>query len=198
MESFSELIDALYERFLLVDVFGKIVPGFLVLYAGVLTLWSQTAALTVVVQLGPWSWAFVFGACWTLAFAVQRFGQAIGLVHDVPDLRTWYERRAAFQRLADKGEVTQLSRLLAIKDVCGNGCTAVLVALAIVLLGNPGGSWVWLRADLWRGFILILLSCAVIFYLRRIGAEHVDRAGQYVDAVVSDRSAAASSRRRGG
>ncbi len=51
METVSRLIEALYSRFLLVDVFGKIIPGFVVLYSAVMTFWSAPPALEEVQQI---------------------------------------------------------------------------------------------------------------------------------------------------
>ncbi len=188
MDSVAKLVDVLYERFLLLDVFGKVVPGVIVLYAAVSTFWSVLAAQAWVDQLAPWGWAFVFGLSWSLAFAIQWFGQWLGLVPDFRDLGVWYERRAAFQRQAHEAELTQLSRLLVIKEACGNGCIAVAVSLAIMVLGQPSRSCAWMRADPWRAVLLVFILCGTIVCLRAMAVEQVDRAGRYLDAVLRDRA----------
>lgn len=96
MEAVSRLIEALYSRFLLVDVFGKIMPGFVVLCSAVMTFWSPGPAVAGLRPLGSWGWAVVVGLSWILGLGVQSLGQWVGLAAEFEDLPTWYQRRARF------------------------------------------------------------------------------------------------------
>jgi hypothetical protein len=116
METFGRLIEAIYDRFLLVDVFGKIVPGFTLLYSAVMTFWSPCHALDGVDQFGSWGWPLVFGLSWVLGLGLQSLGQWIGLADEFPNLGDWYRLRARFERVAREGEVRQISRLLVIRE----------------------------------------------------------------------------------
>lgn len=68
------LFDAFYERFILRDFFGKIIPGFIILSAIGGSLTSQKEVLNVLGDISFGGWLIAIGFAWILGFAVQGFG----------------------------------------------------------------------------------------------------------------------------
>ncbi len=185
METVSRLIEALYSRFLLVDVFGKIIPGFVVLYSAVMTFWSAPPALESVNQLGLWGWPVVFGLSWALGLGIQSLGQWVRLAHEFENLGTWYEQRARFQRIAQEAEVQQISRLLVIREASGNGCTALVTSLVIPALAKPYQVLSWFQENSWTRTVLIVLAGVIAYGFYRMSREHTRRCCEYVAAVLN-------------
>ncbi len=75
METAGHLLDALYNRLLLRDIFGRVVPGFAVLSALALffNLPNSIPELTNSLNFGQW--LLLVAAAWICAFTVQRFGE---------------------------------------------------------------------------------------------------------------------------
>ena len=101
----EKLIDALYSRLLLRDVFGKIVPGAIVLFTFVITLTSPEAGKNTIITLPFGAWVVVFGLAWVVGFAVQSFGEwafpcGMKLLRYFPkdvDENKWLKLRAKFR-----------------------------------------------------------------------------------------------------
>ena len=184
METVSRLVEALYTQFLLVDVFGKIIPGFIVLYSAVMSFWSPCPALERVDQLGSWGWPVVFGLSWVLGLGLQSIGQWVRLAHEFPDLGAWYEQRARFERVARETEVQQVSRLLVIREASGNGCTALVASLLILVSSNPWQVPSWFQEDPWTHTVLIIVAIAIAWHLYRMAREHTRRSEEYVSAIL--------------
>jgi hypothetical protein len=179
-----QLVEALYSRFLLADVFGKIVPGFVVLYSAVMTFWSSSSALARVNELGSWGWPAVFGLSWALGLALQRVGQRVRLADEFRDLGAWYELRARFQRVAQETEIQQISRLLVIREASGNGCTALVASLLLPVFSRPCQVLLWFQEDPWTRTVLIVGVIAIAVGLFGLAHEHTRRSDTYVRAVL--------------
>ena len=184
MDAVSRLIDALYSRFLLADVLGKILPGLVVLYSLVATFPSLDPALKVLEPLGPWKWAVLVGLSWPLGLGIQGLGQWIRLADEFRDLPEWYRQRAKFQRVAKEAEIEQISRLLILREAAGNACTALLAALAIPALGRPCQVLEWLQQNFWPRAVLILLGVGLAVCLSRLSREYTTRCRAYVAGVL--------------
>jgi hypothetical protein len=98
---FGGLAEALYSRFLLRDVFGKIVPGTLLLLSLVHPYFPMWSGL----KEWPWPvWLFLIGLSWLLGFAVQAFGEKTHIIRHYPKVLEkigWREIRAHDPQLMD-------------------------------------------------------------------------------------------------
>ena len=65
----SELIDSIYGRFVLRDVLGKMVPGFIPIATGAYTIIPPNQMLSIIEKLSIWAWLAIAGLSWLLAFA---------------------------------------------------------------------------------------------------------------------------------
>jgi hypothetical protein len=99
----SHWFTLLYTDFLLRDVFGKMVPGLVVLLS-LLVVAGIGDLDTKALAFDWWSWVFVIGLAWTFGFAVQSVGEALGIIRYTPPTAvtgsssTRRERLAAWSR----------------------------------------------------------------------------------------------------
>src|SRR5690349_10181910 len=127
MEWSKVLVGALYRQFLLRDVFGKIVPGSLVV-----AYLSRT-----VMDRAPWAdpstvFTILFiGFAWIVGMGIQLASQRVRISADYPrsfeDLRRRFDFTVNFHRLApeDDYEATNVERLVVIKEATGNTAGAL-------------------------------------------------------------------------
>lgn len=139
------VIDALYGRFLLRDLFAKMVPGCLVMLS---VLFGQdfvrqsperlTPALDYLDKLGWPAIALAAGFTWILGFAIQDVGEFLRFVRHHPprfdDAAFRYRRRDAFKNSANRHQREREQRYTLIKEATGNAGTALLLSCAIVVI----------------------------------------------------------------
>jgi hypothetical protein len=229
------LFDAFYRHFVLRDLFGKIVPGFIVMTALAAILLDPVTLKSSVSNFSWPIWITAVAAGWITGFAIQSFGELFKLILYFPTdawswscsffkLRlsghqTWSVTLGSLKKIDTKGatelrEVRDLlsrtefqsyqefyqffipvqreldaqdapraaivERLAVIKEACGNGYLALLIASVVLLVryiitngGNP--------AQL--GFGVLTLFLAAVF-LGRMHFEHVKRQHLYsVEAI---------------
>jgi len=95
--------DAFYEKLVLRDFFGKIIPGLFVLVAAVT---PHIESLEAWADLSLWSWLYLAGAGWILGFAAQWMGELTSIVRCYPralEFRDW------FMILAEDDQLRNLS-----------------------------------------------------------------------------------------
>lgn len=181
-----QLLDALYTRFLLLDLFAKVVPGAFAITstAAVLSSWQKVSET---VERMPW-WALILwaGAAWTVAFALQFFGETIHALRDLPTSKTrddWYGTLKKFNSQADDRQRQQADRLLVIKEACGNGSVALGLYVLLSLIrvfwyGLSRNAWNWSSAP------ELTIAAAASLVLALMHREHVKRHQLYVEAVL--------------
>lgn len=152
MNSLGDLFDAFYDRFLLRDLFGKAVPGSVVLLTLATegrweelgnTLW-QLSELDLATQL------LLLGVAWIVGLAVQELSHR--LARSFPPLswigsRLWPERydcnkkRYALREglKENDSDPSDAERLAVLKESTGTTSLAVLISLAMVFVsqGKP-------------------------------------------------------------
>lgn len=134
------IVEAFYRNFLLRDIFAKIVPGGIVLLAlgGVLGgAFGQFRWSLAELDLG---WVLFAGAAWINGFALQMMAEKFGFMRHHPDgyLDDHDERyafRAHFMEQAEPAHVRRRERYAVIKEACGNGGFALLVAGLVLVVG---------------------------------------------------------------
>lgn len=194
----KELVEALYSRFLLRDVFGKIVPGTILLSGLLLGVFGFAALLNVLKQLPVPTWPLLYGAAWLGGFAIQQVPHVFGISH-VYDKKA-YKSLSAFNqalrgfRIRNRDnpiDQQQLERYIIIKESCGNAfwATAIspLIYIGLSLLG-AGEENVPQGADVphWRVVVLLsVLWLCVLFLLKRMHREALDQQTDYIkDRVI--------------
>jgi hypothetical protein len=181
-----QVLEALYGRFLLLDLVAKIVPGAFAITstAAVLSSWEK---LSQTVQRMPW-WALVLwaGAAWTVAFALQVIGETVRALRDLPTSKSredWYATLKKFNSQADDRQRQQADRLLVIKEACGNTSMAVglYVLLSLIRFSSSGfrhQRWEWSQAP------ALIIAAAASIVLALMHREHVKRHQLYVEGVL--------------
>ena len=186
------LVDALYGKFILRDLFGKIVPGWLVLYAlGITFGWlplQLDASFTsdaVVVVIGA-------ALGWIAAFAIQQIGEWTGYLHYWPseyrDRTVRYARRVMFLRIATPDEKQQLERLLVIKEATGLTSLALAIAAMACVYSAVAGGLGERPESFSQGLALAFGLAVAAFTLRVSHLTHCDRQFAFQDAVLGPSS----------
>lgn len=141
----SKLFDSFYNRFILRDIFGKIVPGTILFYCALSLLYptdrilnftrSLASLKSIVIQIS--ALALLAGLTWALGFLAQQLGHTIHWTRDYPrtyDNNTKIRLLINFSRNATEIERRQAERLALIKEVCGNCSTSLRIFLVLLVL----------------------------------------------------------------
>jgi len=139
MENSKNLFDAFYERLVLRDFFGKIIPGLMLLSVIYLCLPAQlnnVPKLDFIQNISSLGWLAISGLAWLLTFSVQSFGESAGkkkLIIYYPtdvfsDDEKYFEFNIKFNEVALKDEKSQCERFVVIKEACGNGYVTILIS----------------------------------------------------------------------
>ncbi len=178
-----EIVKYLYTEFILRDVFGKVIPGLVLLVSGMAIASGQSPSM-VVEQVPNWTTPallFAVGAAWIAAFtgqealrltsdATARIAKQIGfgagfakLDYIETDVRFLI---AAARVQSDDKERTEAQlealrknseRHVIIKEATGNACVALLVFLAVSLFAAPPkGPWNYAYAAVLAAAVLLL------------------------------------------
>jgi len=179
MSDFSNAIQNLYERFLLRDVLSFIAPGAIVIVTTVYLFLPDILERHI-----PWPLYFpIFGLFFIVGFALQCFGEWIGIVHFWPKYRSncrqrwsmwgcdwhkcdhlWWEEAqkemAKFYKITECKESgwarQNYERWVVLKQMCINGFLAVCVAGALLLIHFSKIQWLIL-------IVIILLTISLFW-----------------------------------
>jgi hypothetical protein len=166
MSETAPIVDALYSRFLLRDVFGKIVPGALLLFTAVHAILYRDPnfSLKTLQGIPVFIWLILLGACWIIGFAIQSFAEFFNLIFYYPhperhrDLsdpqkrlytaetapssdKEFLETLGHFREEMDKNgnqQIQQHERLVVIMEACGNGyvCLGIAALFHMIAMAN--------------------------------------------------------------
>ena len=198
----ENLVDALYSRFLLRDVFGKIIPGLaLLLTLGIVLIspddCKPETCRDIIMRLPFGVWIAIFGAAWIVAFAVQSIGEWTKLIRYYPKTykedQEWYRLTARFRTHDDYNiHNQQYERIVVIKEACGNAYVSLLLSAAIWLLDRLWVNWDTLQVSVQTGFeelidhiVIVIVVVGVIVFLRRMHFKHVERGADFLQSVVN-------------
>ena len=191
MSDLVGLFDALYSRLLLRDVFGKILPGSVVILVVAASLHSATAATNYLQSMPFWFWLLFLGAAWVVAFAVQAFGEATGLIRwhaKKLSYEEFFAKRYQFDNRVGSRERQQLERLAVIKEACGNSYLALAIAGLTLLIGGfvdaeAGAQYCELLKKSWH---VALLVVGLVLFLARMHFVHVERYHIYMSTILKE------------
>src|SRR5271157_638546 len=113
------MFDAFYQRFLLRDLFGRVIPGLAVILVLGVTAGGITATLNLINMLSVGEWLVVIGFGWIAGFAIVSLGEILRLIMYYPRRRCLYRffvthkmERWSVSRLKQMHDVKQLQTLL--------------------------------------------------------------------------------------
>ncbi|MGH8476781.1 MAG: hypothetical protein ACRER2_13605 [Methylococcales bacterium] len=188
MANEKTIVEALYNNFLLRDLFAKIVPGIIVLESVLYNNPFGDGVVTLAERIG---WAAVLvlaGLAWLVGFAVQEIGEITRVIrhhpqsYDQSDYR--YRRRIAFRGVASESEVQQVERYAVIKEATGNSATAIFLTVGIIAVRHLLPSDNFVASAVLPGFLLIVLA----FALLRANRNHANKQYAFIDSVVDRES----------
>lgn len=203
MNELSTLFDSFYSRFVLRDLFGKIVPGMMLLSAMVVSLTSSSSILIYIASVSFWFWSVIFSVSWILAFAVQALAEKYGYIRYYPeemDKIQSYDMNIQFNKISSKLDRQQVERLIVIKEACGNGYTSLSISLLLLVAdgildiyssGTPFMQWIF--GELFSKGLVLIVLLGVIYFLREMHFIQVDQEYKYKDRVLKQNGTATAS-----
>lgn len=176
-----------YSKFVLRDLFGKIVPGGVLILTVVVSHSTIGDLISKVAALSFGAWVFLLGVAWLMGFAIQSAGE-LGLGGERKLFR-YYPRGAYSDHLEATRDIVDLGRneefrkhrilyerMTVIKEACGNGYVSLLAACIWIGLDLARDQWSEFKGgQLTQYWPEALLMAAVIYYLARSHFTHVKR-----------------------
>jgi hypothetical protein len=200
MDKLGDFFDSFYSRFVLRDFFGKIGPGFILLFAVGLWLESPNQLLTRLADPSLEIWLSLLPIAWLAGFALQSFGELewpglgklIWYDPGEPNIK-WAGLRLRYREHIRTGDypedARQIERLVVIKEACGNGYVALLFGLGMLVMKIGHENEVASTALSLLPILLVLVLFTVL--LRRMHCEHVIRQYKYTRGFLVLRDKAA-------
>ncbi len=186
------LFEAFYANFVLRDLFGKIVPGFVAL-AGTAVVMGKTPKEMVdfAKDVPALLWLIAFGLAWLAGFAVQNLGEWFGLIRYYPGKtfgsgttadEKFYRYRMILRSVDTeftRAQAQSVERLVVIREACGNGAVAlgllfIMQAVRVVLRARDTGL-LWGSISERLPVLVPTLLCAILLldmHRKHRGREH--------------------------
>lgn len=191
MSEFKNVLSQIYDKFLMRDIFAKIIPGFIFLSSLCYCLFNRGWLNHNIFSSSNILWFIILGISWILSFAVQSFGEQIGLIKyyskSYSNWKEWYEDFIKFRKLASKDEQEQVERFIVIKETCGNFCSSrifsSLVIFLFIISKMPILSAIKVLITYWPAVITLI---AIIYFLKRMHNIHVDRQCDLVKVIIEN------------
>jgi hypothetical protein len=187
-ESPNPLVEALYEKFLLRDVFGKIAPGIVTM--GVL-LYAIYPKFTngLVLKLDWHLLTVAIPIAWLTALIVQSVGEKIRYIHlwpkDMGDQKKRYALRNSFMAKASPFEKQQALRFELISESSGIfGTTCLIAAITLGIIGFQARATAAGPDEWWRHLCLSFLLFIASYLLRIHHISHTTKRYDYYKSVV--------------
>jgi hypothetical protein len=159
MDIKTSIFEGFYSHFILHDLFGKIIPGSIVLLSIVVAKAPTFDSLSKVFsQQQSFGWMFWIGAAWLLGFSLQ-FSRK-DWSSQLEDQRERYKTRIRFFSNASDYERNQAQRFSLVGDATGNGARASGIAALILFLVNINDPVLFLK-NYWMveiGLCLVTVS----------------------------------------
>lgn len=191
MSELSNLFNGLYSQFVLRDLFGKIMPGFLLIMSIAISLTSLPETNEYLKSMSGWMWVVTGGISWIGGFIIQSFGESIKLFRIFPKTLSYpefFHKLIQFEILSKGIQVGQgsLERFVVIKEACGNSYIAIIIASLILLLNALFNKS---QIIVINSFQLVLIICTILFsiyFLGRMHYEHTKRQDMFIDTFIDE------------
>ena len=196
MEGLPILFSDLYNKFILRDFAGKIVPGMILLYSVGAMFIGQKDTCQIVRKISPVVTALIAGAAWSMMLGLQAFSEVAGIWKYFPTSGSTEPefiqktiRIVQFQWCATDIELLQYERFVVIKEATGNLLTVALLSIPCHLFLWAGhlakGIYERKAMQNLKSCYLAFLVCILLFGLAKMNSQHVERQFQYADKVAS-------------
>ncbi len=176
------LVESFYSRFVLRDLFGKILPGFIALFGvGLFVGRSPQQLATFAKDMPTGFWIVGTGLAWLAGMGVQGVGEITYMFRDAPaslgDRSAVYKYLMRFREVQEEGLTRTIERLTVIKEACGIGSVALLLLLVAFTVS--------VGCDALTRHRPLLLSLTVgMLLLQYMHRRHLSREYLYRDAIL--------------
>jgi len=137
------LFDSLYNRFLLLDFFAKIVPGLLLMAAITVTASSWSFLFCQLKGMNGWMWLAVAGIAWLTGVGIQGLGErrdvTKGLIRELPpevDRTQYWNQDLNLAWNAPEHVRQTTARSAVIKEATGIGALSLSLSVFLVVLDS--------------------------------------------------------------
>ena len=170
-DSSNAITEALYDKFLLRDVFGKIAPGYLLLFVSISAIFPEFY-YKISTHI-DWKYiALLIPVAWLTSLIIQSLGERTNYISLWPskynDNKFRYELRNSFNKIATPQEKQQASRYELISESSGIfGATCALMAIGFLAIGINSLVYKHLYYQCWRHFLIsgLLVMSSVLLKL---------------------------------
>ena len=198
----SNIIEAMYNNFLIRDFVAKVMPALVVISA---FLFAISAILELRIELADMNaikWLLLLGVAWPIGFGIQFFGNRIGLTKELPtkteiiDLNSNYNLQGNFVDLAHNIELRIKERAGVIKEASGNLLVALHVGAFFLIFGEAFRALSGYQDEEFLAYLCargIFYLISLIFWLfltyslKICHREQVIRETQYMKSIVEYR-----------
>lgn len=182
MSDIGDAIKYLYREFILRDLLSFVTPGAIVIVSALLFRFDLYQTLTFSKLIPLILYIPVFGVFFMVGFAIQILGAEILHIirfHTRDTDTDNYECLAKFLSKADEEEKRQRERFVVLKQMCGNGAIAILIAaiLLIIKLWPPSSSVL----------VLIIMTILISLFLFLGHYVHVKRQMEWEDTIINSK-----------
>ena len=182
IKDIASVIDKIYEKFLLRDLFAKIVPGLIFIATIFYVITGDVNKLDKLTKL---SWIILIGFAWIVAFGIQSVGEFCKLIKyytseykSDSDCYIEYNTFQAKSTLLEKGNC---ERLVVIKEATGNLSVTFFISIPLILLRLLLNNWeIIQKPEFWVITVFLILFG---IFLQRMHRVHVNRQCEYVKEV---------------
>lgn len=198
MGDFVEGLKYLYREFILRDILSFVTPGAIVVFAALYTL-----SPSIRFEVPHWLlYIPIFGVLFMVGFAIQCFGEFVGIVRTQENIAgTWHQRMGIFrcwnpniwwekvhERAAqfqtetnqDQDASRRVERLAVLKQMCGNCSIALAIAVILLVIA----SW-WPQASRMATIVLAVVLVPFVYWGHRV---HVLRQMTLIKTISSAKS----------
>lgn len=185
----KHFIDSFYDKLVLRDLVGKVVPGISFIFSLVAGLNGLEIIDHLLDKMTIFLWVVVVGFAWLLGFALQALGEIAHFLRTHPKGKiifqiepkppwtreSFYELWAEFHDKSSQHEKIHAERLNVIKEACGNATISIASALIFACIG------IWKRnSDFTNICPFLIVGLILSGLLLRMHITHIERYGEFV------------------
>lgn len=176
MKELEGLFNAFFNRFILQEILGKVIPGAILLFSLYIALASPgITILEMFALIKSLSFASLILLCsvsWITSYVIQVFGELprpfkLLLFYGqwIPDDVYWYKKKISFNEVATVYEKSMFQRLVNVKKGCGN--TSISLLLSSIILAIFWDN----RIENIEFLLTIFIGGLILLYMHRIHAK---------------------------
>ena len=196
----ENIVDAIYSRFLLRDMVGKVVPGSILLLTIIGSYLEKDDVFKLLEKIGFFAALMLFSLAWVTAFSIQSFGEHLGLIRYFPKkgeenagddrFNRYYQKIILFNKNATPLERMERERLLVIRESCGNTYVALVFSFIIYVLSYAVSSRssfdIYVLKEQFKFLTPVIVSILpAIVCLRYMHVKYVERHDVFLKTILA-------------